>query len=57
MSGVIAVDPDPTARERALTHGVNLGSISGELPLTRAAEAVERLENKTGDPIRLILRP
>ncbi|MFY4720732.1 zinc-binding dehydrogenase [Streptomyces sp. LaBMicrA B280] len=32
-------------------------SISGELPLARAAEAVERLENKTGDPIRLILRP
>ncbi|MDR3081370.1 MAG: zinc-binding dehydrogenase [Streptomyces sp.] len=33
------------------------GSISGELPLAEAAEAVERLENKTGDPIRLILRP
>ncbi|MEU8621591.1 zinc-binding dehydrogenase [Streptomyces sp. NPDC048623] len=33
------------------------GSISGELPLAKAAEAVERLENKTGDPIRLILRP
>ncbi|MFI0237855.1 zinc-binding dehydrogenase [Streptomyces sp. NPDC016845] len=32
-------------------------SISGELPLSEAAEAVERLENKTGDPIRLILRP
>ncbi|MEU6389535.1 zinc-binding dehydrogenase [Streptomyces sp. NPDC046939] len=32
-------------------------SISGELPLADAAEAVERLENKTGDPIRLILRP
>ncbi|BAU81398.1 alcohol dehydrogenase zinc-binding domain-containing protein [Streptomyces laurentii] len=32
-------------------------SISGELPLEKAAEAVERLENKTGDPIRLILRP
>ncbi|MGM9334528.1 zinc-binding dehydrogenase [Streptomyces murinus] len=32
-------------------------SISGELPLAQAAEAVERLENKTGDPIRLILRP
>ncbi|MFE6099160.1 zinc-binding dehydrogenase [Streptomyces laurentii] len=32
-------------------------SISGELPLAKAAEAVERLENKTGDPIRLILRP
>ncbi|MFF2012380.1 zinc-binding dehydrogenase [Streptomyces sp. NPDC058195] len=32
-------------------------SISGELPLAGAAEAVERLENKTGDPIRLILRP
>ncbi|MER5747666.1 zinc-binding dehydrogenase [Streptomyces sp. NPDC002225] len=33
------------------------GSISGEFPLAEAAEAVERLENKTGDPIRLILRP
>lgn len=32
-------------------------SISGELPLSAAAEAVERLEHKTGDPIRLILRP
>ncbi|MFJ4803690.1 zinc-binding dehydrogenase [Streptomyces murinus] len=32
-------------------------SISGELPLAQAAEAVERLENKAGDPIRLILRP
>ncbi|MEU8540319.1 zinc-binding dehydrogenase [Streptomyces sp. NPDC048717] len=32
-------------------------SISGELPLARAAEAVERLTHKTGDPIRLILRP
>ncbi|MFD4371883.1 zinc-binding dehydrogenase [Streptomyces sp. NPDC058486] len=33
------------------------GSISGAFPLAQAAEAVERLENKTGDPIRLILRP
>ncbi|MFF4174055.1 zinc-binding dehydrogenase [Streptomyces sp. NPDC001744] len=44
----------------ALLQGGRLdfsGSISGELPLARAAEAVERLENKTGDPIRLILRP
>ncbi|WP_394436925.1 zinc-binding dehydrogenase [Streptomyces sp. SGAir0957] len=32
-------------------------SISGELPLSAAAEAVERLEHKTDDPIRLILRP
>ncbi|GHA92403.1 zinc-binding dehydrogenase [Streptomyces termitum] len=44
----------------ALLRGGRLdfsASISGELPLSRAAEAVERLENKTGDPIRLILRP
>ncbi|MFF9144662.1 zinc-binding dehydrogenase [Streptomyces sp. NPDC014861] len=44
----------------ALLQGGRLdfsGSISGELPLARAAEAVERLERKTGDPIRLILRP
>ncbi|MFF2774032.1 zinc-binding dehydrogenase [Streptomyces sp. NPDC058052] len=44
----------------ALVQGGRLdfsGSISGELPLARAAEAVERLESKTGDPIRLILRP
>ncbi|GAB1339567.1 zinc-binding dehydrogenase [Streptomyces sp. E-15] len=33
------------------------GSISGTLPLGRAAEAVARLEKKEGDPIRLILRP
>ncbi|MEW5626733.1 MULTISPECIES: zinc-binding dehydrogenase [Streptomyces] len=44
----------------ALVQGGRLdfsGSISGELPLARAAEAVERLESKAGDPIRLILRP
>ncbi|MEV7503914.1 zinc-binding dehydrogenase [Streptomyces sp. NPDC093018] len=44
----------------ALLQGGRLdfsASISGELPLAQAAEAVERLENKTGDPIRLILRP
>ncbi|MFJ9431263.1 zinc-binding dehydrogenase [Streptomyces sp. NPDC101490] len=44
----------------ALVQGGRLdfsGSISGELPLAEAAEAVRRLENKTGDPIRLILRP
>jgi D-arabinose 1-dehydrogenase-like Zn-dependent alcohol dehydrogenase len=33
------------------------GSISGELPLAEAAEAVARLEKKEGNPIRLILRP
>ncbi|MFH9570844.1 zinc-binding dehydrogenase [Streptomyces sp. NPDC017230] len=33
------------------------GSISGVLPLARAAEAVARLEKREGDPIRLILRP
>ncbi|MFI8192384.1 zinc-binding dehydrogenase [Streptomyces sp. NPDC085946] len=33
------------------------GSVSGVLPLARAADAVERLENKEGDPVRLILRP
>ncbi|WP_434097092.1 zinc-binding dehydrogenase [Streptomyces mirabilis] len=32
-------------------------SISDVLPLEQAAEAVERLERKTGDPIRLVLRP
>ncbi|MEV4561431.1 zinc-binding dehydrogenase [Kitasatospora sp. NPDC049285] len=32
-------------------------SISEVLPLERAAEAVERLHTKQGDPIRLILRP
>ncbi len=32
-------------------------SISGVFPLSEAAEAVRRLENKEGDPIRLILRP
>lgn len=32
-------------------------SISGTLPLERAPEAVERLENKTGDPVRLVLTP
>ncbi|MGW7265920.1 zinc-binding dehydrogenase [Streptomyces sp. NPDC054842] len=33
------------------------GSISDVLPLTEAARAVERLEQKEGNPIRLILRP
>jgi threonine dehydrogenase-like Zn-dependent dehydrogenase len=33
------------------------GSVSDVLPLTQAAEAVERLERKVGDPVRLILRP
>ncbi|MFI1539672.1 zinc-binding dehydrogenase [Streptomyces anandii] len=32
-------------------------SVSDVLPLARAAEAVERLEKKVGDPVRLILRP
>ncbi|MEV7128312.1 zinc-binding dehydrogenase [Streptomyces sp. NPDC093260] len=32
-------------------------SVSGVLPLTEAAQAVERLEKKEGDPVRLILRP
>jgi threonine dehydrogenase-like Zn-dependent dehydrogenase len=32
-------------------------SISDVLPLDQAAEAVERLEHKKGDPIRLVLRP
>ncbi|MFG3120506.1 zinc-binding dehydrogenase [Streptomyces sp. NPDC048201] len=32
-------------------------SISGHFPLTEAAEAVHRLENKVGDPIRLVLVP
>jgi len=33
------------------------GSISDTLPLSQAAEAVERLENHAGEQIRLILRP
>ncbi|MFB7944721.1 zinc-binding dehydrogenase [Kitasatospora phosalacinea] len=32
-------------------------SVSDVLPLERAAEAVERLRTKQGDPIRLILKP
>ncbi|WP_236792424.1 zinc-binding dehydrogenase [Amycolatopsis sp. GM8] len=32
-------------------------SISGHLPLAEAAEAVDRLTRKEGDPIRLILEP
>ena len=32
-------------------------SITDHLPLADAAEAVNRLENKIGDPIRLILVP
>ncbi|MFB7599083.1 zinc-binding dehydrogenase [Streptomyces sp. NPDC056160] len=32
-------------------------SISGVLPLAQAARAVEMLEKKEGDPVRLILRP
>ena len=32
-------------------------SISDHLPLAKAAEALHRLEHKTGDPIRLILVP
>ncbi len=32
-------------------------SISGHIPLADAAEAVTRLEHKTGDPIRLVLVP
>ncbi|MFJ4677573.1 MULTISPECIES: zinc-binding dehydrogenase [unclassified Kitasatospora] len=32
-------------------------SVSEVLPLERAAEAVERLHSKQGDPIRLILKP
>ncbi|MEW5354577.1 zinc-binding dehydrogenase [Streptomyces sp. 16-176A] len=32
-------------------------SISGVLPLAEAAQAVERLEKKEGNPVRLILRP
>ncbi|MFF7179683.1 zinc-binding dehydrogenase, partial [Streptomyces sp. NPDC008121] len=33
------------------------GSISEVLPLARAAEAVEMLNTKAGNPIRLVLRP
>jgi D-arabinose 1-dehydrogenase-like Zn-dependent alcohol dehydrogenase len=33
------------------------GSISAVLGLEEAAEAVERLEKKVGDPIRIVLRP
>ncbi|WP_299532676.1 zinc-binding dehydrogenase [uncultured Streptomyces sp.] len=43
-----------------LTEGGRLDfsrSISGVLPLERAAEAVERVHHKTGDPIRLVLKP
>ncbi|MFJ6897462.1 zinc-binding dehydrogenase [Streptomyces hokutonensis] len=32
-------------------------SVSDVLPLEQAADAVERLEHKKGDPIRLVLRP
>ncbi|WP_236827052.1 MULTISPECIES: zinc-binding dehydrogenase [unclassified Blastococcus] len=32
-------------------------SISGTLPLTEAADGVERLANKEGDPIRLVITP
>ncbi|WP_333771999.1 hypothetical protein [Streptomyces sp. IBSBF 3136] len=32
-------------------------SITDHIPLVDAADAVSRLENKTGDPIRLILVP
>ncbi|MEU6807778.1 zinc-binding dehydrogenase [Streptomyces sp. NPDC046831] len=32
-------------------------SVSGVLPLAEAAEAVQRLERKEGDPVRLVLRP
>ena len=32
-------------------------SISGTLPLAEAADAVARLTDKTGNPIRLILEP
>ncbi|GAB2727081.1 zinc-binding dehydrogenase [Kitasatospora kifunensis] len=44
----------------ALAEGGRLDfsrSITDVLPLTDAAEAVERLRTKAGDPIRLILRP
>lgn len=32
-------------------------SVSDVLPLDQAADAVERLEHKKDDPIRLVLRP
>ncbi|MCW3472706.1 hypothetical protein OMK68_24315 [Rhodococcus pyridinivorans] len=32
-------------------------SITDEIPLAEAQSAVDRLANKVGDPIRLILRP
>ncbi|MGW0815842.1 zinc-binding dehydrogenase [Streptomyces viridiviolaceus] len=44
----------------ALTAGGRLDfskSITDVLPLEKAAEAVERLETKEGNPIRLVLRP
>ncbi|WP_326599878.1 zinc-binding dehydrogenase [Streptomyces sp. NBC_01803] len=42
----------------ASTGRLDLGpSVSGHLPLADAAEAVSRLEHKTGDPVRLILVP
>lgn len=42
----------------ASTGRLDLGpSISGHIPLADAAEAVTRLEHKTGDPIRLVLVP
>ncbi|KOU49807.1 zinc-binding dehydrogenase [Streptomyces sp. WM6378] len=44
----------------ALTEGGRLDfshSITDVLPLTDAAQAVQRLHTKEGDPIRLILRP
>lgn len=42
----------------ATTGRLDLGpSISGHIPLADAADAITRLENKTGAPIRLVLVP
>nr|BFE80348.1 hypothetical protein GCM10020093_029490 [Planobispora longispora] len=44
--------------ELARHHRLDLGgSISGTLPLAEAAVAVERLERKEGNPVRLVLTP
>jgi Zn-dependent alcohol dehydrogenase len=91
-SPIIAIDPIPKARERALSLGADItfaykrnqvlghygsepfhtqqlvdlirdgrldlsGSVSEIMPLENVLEALDRLENKINNPIRIVIKP
>ncbi|GAA2035189.1 zinc-binding dehydrogenase [Catenulispora yoronensis] len=60
LLGHYGSQPEAVAQLIKLQAGGRLdfsASISGVLGLEEAAEAVERLDKKVGDPVRLVLRP